>query len=157
MPQERRYWLMKSEPETFSIDDLAKSPKRTTCWDGVRNYQARNFMRAMRVGDRVLFYHSNADPPAAVGVAEVVRMSYPDPTQFDKRDPHFDPVSDPANPRWEMVDIKLVQKFAAPLPLDVLRRQPQLKNMALLQKGSRLSVQPVTQAEWNHILKLAGM
>lgn len=114
-------------------------------------------MREMKIGDRVLFYHSNADPPAAVGVAEVVRTSYPDPTQFDKRDPHFDPASDPARPRWEMVDIKLVQKFATPLPLDLLRRQPQLKNMALLQKGSRLSVQPVTQAEWNHIIKLAGM
>lgn len=157
MPQERRYWLMKSEPDTFSIDDLAKAPKRTTCWDGVRNYQARNFMREMKIGDRVLFYHSNTDPPAAVGVAEVVRTSYPDPTQFDKRDPHFDPASDPARPRWEMVDIKLVQKFATPLPLDLLRRQPQLKSMALLRKGSRLSVQPVTQAEWNHILKLAGM
>ena len=151
----RRYWLMKSEPSVFSIDDLAAEPKRTTCWDVVRNYQARNFMRSMEVGDQLLFYHSNADPPAVAGIAEVVKEAYPDPTQFDRNDGHYDPASDPSSPRWDMVDIKFVRKFARLLPLDDLRKDPQLKDMELLRKGSRLSVQPVTEAEWNHILKLA--
>ncbi len=150
-----RYWLMKSEPSAFSIDDLARASKQTTCWEGVRNYQARNFMRSMAVGDRVLFYHSNADPPAVVGIAEVVRTAYPDPTQFDKADIHYDPDSVPANPRWDLVDIKYIKKFSAPLPLDRLRGEPKLKGMVLLRKGSRLSVQPVTAAEWAHILSLA--
>lgn len=154
--RECRYWLMKSEPEVFSIDDLVRSPKRTTCWDGVRNYQARNFMRAMAVGDRVLFYHSNADPPAIVGIAEVVKEAYPDPTQFDKRDKHYDPDSTPSQPRWDMVDIRFVRKFAAPLTLDALRKEPQLAKMELLRRGSRLSVQPVRPAEWEHILTLTG-
>jgi predicted RNA-binding protein with PUA-like domain len=151
----RRYWLMKSEPSVFSIDDLAASPKQTTGWDGVRNYQARNFMREMVPGDQILFYHSNADPPAVVGIAEVVKRAYPDPTQFDKKDPHYDPESDPAAPRWDMVDIKFVRKFKAPLSLDRLREESQLKGMVLLRKGSRLSVQPVAEEEWNHIMKLA--
>ncbi len=151
----RRYWLIKSEPSVFSIDHLAALPKRTTCWDGVRNYQARNFMRSMQVGDQVLFYHSNADPPAVAGIAEVVKEAYPDPTQFDAQDGHYDPASDPASPRWDMVDIRFVRKFPRPLPLDELRKNRQLKEMELLRKGSRLSVQPVTEAEWNHILKLA--
>src|SRR5512141_183811 len=99
MAQGRRYWLMKSEPRVFSIEDLARSPKQTTCWDGVRNYQARNFMRSMAIGDHVLFYHSNADPPAVVGVARVVKTAYPDQTQFDKRDTHYDPESKPSQPR----------------------------------------------------------
>ncbi len=152
----RRYWLMKSEPSVFSIDDLAKAPKQTTYWDGVRNYQARNFMREMQIGDQVLFYHSNADPPAVVGIAEVVKTAYPDPTQFDKADDHYDPQSDPTSPRWDMVDVRLVRKFRQPISLDRLREEPALKGMVLLRKGSRLSVQPVTQQEWNHILKLAG-
>lgn len=156
MGQGRRYWLMKSEPSVFSIDDLAAAPNRTTCWDGVRNYQARNYMRSMAVGDRVFFYHSNADPPAIVGIAEVVRTAYPDPTQFEKQHKHYDPESDPAEPRWEMVDIKFVRKFVRPLTLDRLRGEPALKGMELLRKGSRLSVQPVREPEWNHILKLAG-
>lgn len=150
------YWLMKSEPNAFSIDDLAKSPKQTTCWDGVRNYQARNFMRSMAVGDQVLFYHSSADPPAIVGVAEVVRTAYPDESQFDKRSHHYDPDSDPAAPRWDMVDIKYRRKFTKALSLDRLRQEPKLRGMVLLQKGSRLSVQPVTKAEWAVVLKLAG-
>jgi len=154
MSAARRYWLMKSEPLAFSIDDLAASPKQTTGWDGVRNYQARNFMRDMAIGDQVLFYHSNADPPAVVGVAEVVKKAYADPTQFDKRNGHYDPDSDPAAPRWEMVDITFVRKFKTPLSLDRLRAEPKLKGMVLLRKGSRLSVQPVTQAEWDYILKL---
>ena len=156
MAQGRRYWLMKSEPSAFSIDDLAKSPRRVTCWDGVRNYQARNFMRSMAVGDQVLFYHSSTEPPAIVGVAEVVRTAYPDETQFDKNSHHYDPASDPANPRWDMVDIAYRQKFKASLSLERLKREPKLKDMVLLQKGSRLSVQPVTDAQWAVILKLAG-
>ncbi len=156
MPDTTRYWLMKSEPQVFSIDDLRNAPRQTTCWDGVRNYQARNYMRAMQIGDQVLFYHSNADPPAIVGIAEVVRTAYPDPTQFDKKDKHYDPRSDPAKPRWDMVDIRFVRKFPTPLPLDLLRQQPGLKGMELLRKGSRLSVQPVRPSEWAVILKLAG-
>ena len=154
MVRTRQYWLMKSEPEAFSIDDLARAPKQTTSWDGVRNYQARNFMRSMKVGDEVLFYHSNAEPPAVVGIARVVRTSYPDPTQFDPHDTHYDPDSNPKEPRWEMVDIRLTRRFKAPLSLDRLRQEPHLKQMELLRKGSRLSVQPVRSKEWQAILRL---
>ena len=156
MAQGRRFWLMKSEPRVFSIEDLAQSPKQTTCWDGVRNYQARNFIRAMAAGDRVLFYHSNAEPPAVVGVAEVVRTAYPDATQFDKTSHHYDQGSVPSAPRWDMVDIQYRETFKTILSLDRLRQEPKLKGMVLLQKGSRLSVQPVTEAEWTVVLKLAG-
>ena len=156
MAQGRRFWLMKSEPRVFSIEDLARSSKQTTCWDGVRNYQARNFMRAMAAGDRVLFYHSNAEPPTVVGVAEVVRTAYPDATQFDKTSHHYDPASALSAPRWDMVDIQYRQTFKTSLSLDQLRQEPKLKGMVLLQKGSRLSVQPVTEAEWTVVLKLAG-
>ena len=155
MSKRRRYWLMKSEPSAFSIADLAKSPKQTTCWDGVRNYQARNFMREMGVGDLALFYHSNAEPPAIAGIAEVVRTAYPDDTQFDKRSHHYDPASTPAAPRWDMVDIKYQETFETSLPLDRLRQEPRLKDMLLLRKGSRLSVQPVTESEWATVIKLA--
>ncbi len=151
-----RYWLMKSEPSAFSIDDLARSPKQRTCWDGVRNYQARNFMRSMAIGDHVLFYHSNAEPPAVAGLAEVVRTAYPDDSAFDKKDKHYDPKSRPDAPIWDMVDIKFLRKFSTPLTLDALRTQPGLKNMELLRKGSRLSVQPVRPEEWQIILTLAG-
>ena len=149
------YWLMKSEPSAFSIDDLAASPGQRTCWDGVRNYQARNYMREMKVGDQVLFYHSNADPPAVVGIAEVVRTAYPDDTAFQKGDKHYDPKSDPTKPVWDMVDIKFVKKFPRPLGLELLKKQAPLKHMELLRKGSRLSVQPVKPDEWKAILKLA--
>jgi len=149
-----RCWLVKSEPETFSIDDLAASPRRMTSWDGVRNYQARNFMRAMAVGDRVFFYHSNADPPAVVGIAEVSRTAYPDDTQFDKSGDHYDPDSLPDAPRWDMVDIRFLEKFDQAVSLDRLRKEPRLKGMTLLKKGSRLSVQPVTPSEWDIIVKL---
>ncbi|MER3424140.1 MAG: EVE domain-containing protein, partial [Nitrospiraceae bacterium] len=111
MAERSRYWLMKSEPSTFSIQDLQKAPRQTTCWDGVRNYQARNYMRMMKAGDQVLFYHSNADPPAVVGVAEVVREAYPDHTAFDSKDKHYDPKSTPAKPIWDMVDVRLVRIF----------------------------------------------
>lgn len=150
----KKYWLMKSEPSAFSIDDLIRSPKQTTCWDGVRNYQARNFMRSMAIGDQVFYYHSNADPPAIVGIAEVVKTAYPDPTQFDKKDSHYDSKSRPDQPRWDMVDIKYVRKFARTLTLEELRKDSALKGMVLLRKGSRLSIQPVTPHEWAHIVSL---
>ena len=156
MTPTRQYWLMKSEPSAFSIDDLQRAPGRTTCWDGVRNYQARNYMRRMRVGDQILFYHSSADPPAVAGVAEVVREAYPDQTAFDRYDRHFDPKSNPARPTWDMVNIRLVRKFAHPLPLDLLRKESGLKRMELLRQGSRLSVQPVRAVEWKIILRLAS-
>ena len=150
-----RYWLMKSEPSAFSIQDLHKAPGQRTCWDGVRNYQARNFMREMTIGDQVLFYHSNAEPPAIVGIAEVVREAYPDSTAFDPRDPHYDSKSTPENPLWDMVDIKLVRIFSTPISLTQLRHDTHVKDMELLRKGSRLSVQPVRAEEWRHILVLA--
>jgi predicted RNA-binding protein with PUA-like domain len=156
MTQRRRYWLVKSEPEVFSIDDLARAPRQTTSWDGVRNYQARNFMREMAVGDLVLFYHSNADPPAVVGSAEVVRTAYADDTQFDKRSDHFDPASEANRPRWDMVDLKYREKFPLNVPLDQLRQEPKLRGMVLLRKGSRLSVQPVSESEWKLITRLAN-
>ena len=156
MAQKRRYWLMKSEPRVFSIEDLARSPKQTTCWDGVRNYQARNFMREMAIGDQVFFYHSNAEPPAVVGIAEVARTVYPDQTQFDEANHHYDAASVPSAPRWDMVDIRYRQTFKTSLSLDRLRQEPKLKGMVLLRKGSRLSVQPVTEAEWDVVLKIAG-
>ena len=156
MTQRRRYWLVKSEPEAFSIDNLSRAPRQTTCWDGVRNYQARNYMREMAVGDYVLFYHSNADPPAVVGSAEVVRAAYPDDTQFDKRSHHYDAGSRADDPRWDMVDLKFREKFPASLALDRLRKEPGLREMELLRKGSRLSVQPVSEGQWRTITKLAG-
>jgi predicted RNA-binding protein with PUA-like domain len=153
----QRFWLVKTEPESFSIHHLAKEPKQTTCWSGVRNYQARNFMRDnMQRGDRVFFYHSSTDEPAIVGTATVVRESYPDHTAWDKKDEHYDPASTPENPRWFMVDLRLEQIFKTPITLARLRTIAVLKNMELLRKGSRLSVQPVTPAEFEAILKLAG-
>jgi predicted RNA-binding protein with PUA-like domain len=151
----RQYWLMKSEPSAFSIQDLARAAGQTTCWDGVRNYQARNFMRAMKLGDHVLFYHSSVDPPAIMGVAEVVRTAYPDPTAFDPKHKHYDPKSVRERPTWDMVDIRLVRAFKEPLDLNGLRSEAGLKKMELLRKGSRLSVQPVRREEWEVILKLA--
>ena len=150
-----KYWLLKSEPESFSIQDLAKCSKRTTCWSGVRNYQARNFMRdEMKIGDRVLFYHSSTDPPSIVGTAKVVKEGYPDPTAWDPKDHHFDPAASLENPRWSMVDIQLDEIFKKPLPLEQLRQVAALKKMELLRKGSRLSVQPVTKEEFEAVLKL---
>ena len=149
-----RHWLFKSEPESFSIDDLARAPGQKTFWNGVRNYQARNLLRdEVRVGDGVLFYHSNADPPAVVGLAEVVRAGYPDETQFDPKSPYHDAGASPDDPRWFMVDIKFKEKLARAVPLDELRTVPALGDMVLL-KRSRLSVQPVTAAEWKAIVAL---
>ena len=151
-----KYWLMKSEPDCFSIDDLAAEKNKTTCWDGVRNYQARNFMRDdMKKGHQVLFYHSNAKPPGVAGVAKIVKESYPDFTAFDPQDKHYDPKSKQAEPRWFMVDIKLEKKFKRELSLDELRGVKSLEGMVLLQKGSRLSVQPVTKKQFDTICKLA--
>jgi predicted RNA-binding protein with PUA-like domain len=153
----RRHWLVKSEPDVFSFDDLLASPECTTCWDGVRNYQARNFMRDdMKTGDLVFFYHSNAEPAAVVGVAEVVREAYPDHTALDPRDPHFDPKSKADAPTWMMVDLRAVEKLARPLSLADLRGVPGLEGMALLQKGSRLSVQPVSPKEWEVVYGLGS-
>jgi predicted RNA-binding protein with PUA-like domain len=151
----RRYWLVKSEPDAFSFDDLMASPDRTTCWDGVRNYQARNTMRDdMKRGDLVLFYHSSTEPAAIVGVAEVVREAYPDHTAFDAKDPHFDPKSRRGEPTWMMVDLRAVEALARPLTLAELRGTPGLEKMTLLQKGSRLSVQPVTAREWEIVYRM---
>jgi predicted RNA-binding protein with PUA-like domain len=157
MATSSKFWLLKTEPESFSIQDLAKAPKQTTFWAGVRNYQARNFMRdEMAVGDRVLLYHSSTDQPAVVGTATVSRAGYPDYTSWDPNDSHYDSASTEANPRWFMVDIRLERIFKEPLPLEKLRGVAALKEMELLRKGSRLSVQPVRKGEFETILKLAG-
>ncbi|NCC25015.1 MAG: EVE domain-containing protein [Deltaproteobacteria bacterium] len=148
------YWLVKSEPGSFSIADLAAAPKQTTFWDGVRNYQARNFMRQMRVGDEVLFYHSVKDP-AIVGLTRVVREAYPDFTAWDPSSDHYDPRSIPDKPLWDMVDLRLERILPRHLPLAFLRTIPALADMELLRKGSRLSVQPVTSTEFETILRLA--
>ena len=154
----RRYWLFKSEPNSYSIDDLAAEKQQTTFWDGVRNYQARNMLRDdVAVGDRVLFYHSNAKPMIVAGTMEVTRAGYPDHTPFDPDDHHYDPKSDPDDPTWFMVDVKLIQKFPTPVTRDELKAEPALAEMMLLQRGSRLSIQPVTAAEWKAIHKLAGV
>ena len=150
---ESNCWLVKSEPGVFSFDDLMKLPKRTTHWDGVRNYQARNHMKAMKKGDRVLFYHSSAEPPHVAGIAEVAREAYPDASAFDGKDDHYDAKSKPDDPTWFMVDIKGVEKLARPVPLAELREMTELAGMVLLKKGSRLSVQPVTQREFDVICK----
>lgn len=147
-----KYWLMKSEPSCFSIDDLRTASKQITAWDGVRNYQARNFMRDdMKIGDQVFFYHSNTNPPGIVGIAEVVSEAYPDHTAFDPNSEHPDAKSTPENPRWFMVDIRFKEKFSHILSLDYLKQHTELKNMPLLRKGNRLSVMPVSQDEWRFI------
>lgn len=157
-PAKCKYWLFKSEPESFSIDDLARAPRQTTFWDGVRNYQARNFLRdEIRKGDGVLFYHSSTEPMAIVGTARVVTAGYPDHTAFDPKSNHYDPDSSSDEPTWYMVDIQLVQKLPEPLTRAQLQAAPELKKMMLLQRGSRLSIQPVTESEWNAIHKLAGI
>jgi predicted RNA-binding protein with PUA-like domain len=154
MTRQRKYWLMKSEPDVFSIQDLKAC--RVTCWDGVRNYQARNYMRdEMKIGDSVLFYRSSSDPTGIAGIARVVKEGYPDYTAFDPKDVHYDPKSDPKKPIWYMVDVKFVKAFKSVIPLSTLRKTRGLKNMLLLRHG-RLSVQPVTPKEWEIILRVAG-
>jgi predicted RNA-binding protein with PUA-like domain len=147
---------MKSEPDEFSIDDLVRAPEKTTPWFGVRNYQARNYMRdAMRVGDGVLFYHSSCAVPGIAGLAQVASAPYPDETQFDPKSPYFDPGATRGNPRWMLVDVKLTRKTRL-VPLDELRAQSALADMVILRRGNRLSVTPVTAAEWKAIGKLLG-
>lgn len=152
-----RHWLLKSEPTEFSWADLWGSLRRSASWDGVRNYQARNFMRdGMSPGDQIFFYHSNGNPPGIMGVAEVTRAAYPDPTAFDPGHDHFDPKSNIASPAWVMVDIRAVEPFTRPVTLPEMRGTPGLERMVLLQKGSRLSVQPVRPDEWT-IIRALGM
>ena len=148
------YWLMKSEPDVFSIHDLKK--KKRTGWDGVRNYQARNYMRdQMKVGDLVLFYHSNAEPPGIAGVAKISALGLPDPLQFDKKSEYYDPKSKPDAPTWIMVEVEFVEEFPL-IPLDQIKKEPALAAMPLVQKGTRLSVMPVAKKEWDHLQKLKG-
>jgi predicted RNA-binding protein with PUA-like domain len=150
------YWLFKNEPEDFSIDDLAAAPDQTTHWDGVRNYQARNFMRDdMRIGDQGFFYHSNCDVPAVVGIVEIVRESYTDHTAFDANDPHFDARSDPENPRWFMVDVQLIRKLRHPISLkEIKEHADQLEGFHLIRRGNRLSVMPVSSDHWKLVLSM---
>lgn len=149
------YWLLKTEPTVYSIDDLARDGR--TCWDGVRNFQARNYLRdQMKLGDKVLVYHSNAKPMAIVGVAEVVREGYPDDTAFDPNNHHFDPDSKKDAPTWFMVDIAFIEKFKRPITLDEAKADPDLMGMVLIQKGSRLSVQPVSKAHFEQIRALGS-
>lgn len=150
------HWLMKSEPTSFSFDDLVKSKNSTNHWDGVRNYQARNYMREMRVGDSVLFYHSNCDQPGVVGLAQVVQEAYPDHTQFDPKEIHYDPKAKRDQPIWDMVNLRAIKPLRNPTTLDVLRKTKGLEKMILLRRGSRLSVQPVSLREWEIIVKLGS-
>lgn len=157
-PSTRQYWLFKSEPEAYSIADLAREPTKTTFWDGVRNYQARNLLRdTIRLGDRVFFYHSNADPMAIVGTAEVVKTGYPDHTAFDPKDHHYDPKSKPDEPTWFMVDVRLLQVFPKPVTRDELKACADLSEMMVIRQGARLSIQPVTADEWQTVHQLAGV
>lgn len=150
------YWLMKSEPADYSIDDLGKEPKKTACWDGVRNYQARNFMRdGMKKGDLAFFYHSNCTPPGIIGVVKIVREAYPDFTAWDKKSFHYDSKSTRQNPRWFMVDVKLVKKFPEIISLAQLKGAPALSSMTITKKGNRLSITPVTKKEWDIILAIS--
>ena len=147
-----RYWLMKSEPSDVSVDDLARLPKRTIAWFGVRNYQARNFMRdQMCPGDQAFFYHSSCEEPGIVGIVEVCKLAYPDQTQFDRKSKYYDPKATPSNPRWFNVDVKLIKKTRL-VSITELRSYKKLANMRCLQKGNRLSITPVDPAEWRFIL-----
>ncbi len=151
------YWLMKSEPGEFGIDDLRKRPRKTEPWDGVRNYQARNMMRdEMQLGDRAFFYHSACEVPGVVGIVEIASAPYADPTAFDPADRHYDPKSDPDNPRWFLVDVKFVRKLKRTIALSELRAfaETRLDGLALLRRGNRLSVMPVAKKHWDFILGL---
>jgi predicted RNA-binding protein with PUA-like domain len=149
-----RYWLMKSEPDDFSIDDLMRAAKKTTPWFGVRNYQSRNYMRdEMQLGDQALFYHSSCEVPGIAGIVEIARLAYPDATQFDYKSRYFDPKSTRAKPRWFNVDVRLARKTRL-VPLTELREYPQLADMRLLQRGNRLSITPVEPDEWKFIMSV---
>ena len=148
-----QYWLMKSEPNEFSIDDLKRV--KVEPWDGIRNYQARNFIRdQMAVGDKVFFYHSSCKVPAIVGIMKIASKPYPDPTAFDSKNPHFDAKSDPDNPTWMLVDVKFVKKLKNPLTLEQLKQVPELENMRLVKRGNRLSVFPVEREHWDTIIEM---
>lgn len=153
----KQYWLFKSDPDDFSWEDLITCKKQTTFWDGIRNYQARNFIRdEMKKGDGVLFYHSSSDPLAIMGICEIVNEGYPDHTQFDSKNIHFDPKAKKENPAWFMVDIKLVKEFRKPVTLDEIKANPKLQKMRLIQRGNRLSVMPVTKDEFDQIEKMGS-
>lgn len=150
------YWLMKSEPSVFGIDDLKAKPQRTSFWDGVRNYQARNFMRdGMKKGDKVFFYHSSCPEPGIVGIATIASDAYPDATAFDKKSPYYDPKSTPDKPIWMGVDVKFVKQFKRVISLEELKQEPRLDGFTLLRRGNRLSVMPVSEEHWNVVLELA--
>jgi predicted RNA-binding protein with PUA-like domain len=152
-----KYWLMKSEPEAFSIDDLKAKPESTEHWDGIRNYQARNFMRDdMRVGDKILFYHSNCEEPGVVGIAEVASEAYPDHTAFNPASKYYDPKSKEDKPTWMMVDVKFIDKFPKTVSLREIKTVSGLSDMRLVQKGNRLSIMPVEKSEFDIIVKMAG-
>ena len=149
------YWLMKSEPGEFSIDDLMARPSRTEPWDGVRNYQARNMMRdEMEPGDQAFFYHSACEVPGIVGIVKIAGNAYPDPTAFDPEDKHFDPKSDQENPRWFLVDVEYVRKLKRTISLSELKQHEALADMVLIRRGNRLSVMPVSESDWNYVLAL---
>lgn len=151
----KRYWLMKSEPDVYGFDDLLAEPDGTTSWEGVRNYQARNMMRdEMKIGDTVLFYHSNCGEPGIVGLAEVSREGYADPTAFDPKSRYYDAKSDPNAPRWQMVDVRAVRKLARVITLAELKERPELEGLALVRRGNRLSVMPVSNAHFEAIMAL---
>jgi predicted RNA-binding protein with PUA-like domain len=149
-----QHWLMKSEPSVFGIDDLERAPDQTTAWDGVRNYQARNYIRAMKRGDQVFFYHSNCDVPGIVGIMEVVREAYSDPTAFDPQHRYYDPKSDRANPRWYQVDLRFVRRLGRLISLSELKEQTPLAGMPLVRRGNRVSVMPISPTQWEFILGL---
>ena len=152
-----KYWLMKSEPDVYSIHDLAAEPEQTDHWDGIRNYQVRNFFRDdVKVGDRAFFYHSRCDVPGIVGTMRIVKEAYPDHTAFDETEKYFDPKSDPDNPRWLMVDVQLECIFPEIISLAELRTHDPLSDMRVLQKGNRLSVTPVSKDQWDYIVGLSG-
>jgi predicted RNA-binding protein with PUA-like domain len=156
LQKDRHYWLLKSDADSFSFEDLWNLPSRTTQWDGVRNFQARNFMRdEMKKGDLAFFYHSGGTDPGIVGIVEIVREGYPDHTALDPKDPHYDPRSKSGESYWSMVDIQAIERFPRHVPLSELRTKPELEGMSLLQKGNRLSVQKVGASEWNAVLALA--
>ncbi|MCB9025365.1 MAG: EVE domain-containing protein [Bdellovibrionaceae bacterium] len=156
MATKKNYWLMKSEPETFSIDDLSRD--QSTLWEGVRNYQARNFMmKDMKVGDEVLFYHSNAQPPGVVGIAKISKKAQPDPSCYDKKSPYFDKKSTKQIPRWFCVEVSFKQKFPELISLDEIKQEPQLKDMLVVKKGQRLSIQPVAENDFLYLLEMASV
>lgn len=152
-----QFWLIKSEPNAFGLDDLKKKPKSTDMWDGVRNYQARNFIKSMQPGDMTFFYHSNCETPGIVGIAEIVSSAYPDPTAFDPDSKYFDPKGSPESPRWFVVDVKYKQKFSDILSLKEIKSNPKIKTLPLIQKGCRLSVMPVTPQEWQYLIKMTAL